>query len=271
MLFVGPNDGEMACGEFGPGRMAEPLEIVAAVEAALRTQTKIPLPPRARGTPGALAGKRVVVTSGPTHEAIDPVRYLANRSSGKQGHAIAAAAAAAGAEVVLISGPVSIPDPPGVKIVPVETARQMLAAAEAAMPADLFVAAAAVADWRVDAVRPSKLKKGLDGPPSLALVENPDILATIASRAKDRPALVVGFAAETDDVLAHARAKLAKKRCDLVVANDVGPGSDVMGGEDNTVQLVDAGGVERWPKLRKDEVAARLVEDFARRLKDRTT
>ena len=269
MAFVGPNDGSMACGEFGPGRMAEPLEIVAAIETALAAPTAIPLPADlARKGPansGPLAGKRVVITSGPTHEPIDPVRYIANRSSGKQGHAIARAAAEAGAEVTLISGPVTVADPPGIRIVHVETARQMMDAVEKAMPADIFIAAAAVADWRVEAT-PEKLKKGAAGPPRLGLVENPDILARIAARTKQRPKLVVGFAAETQDVVEHARRKLARKKCDLIVANDVSPRSGVMGGDSNEVHLVSAEGVESWPKLAKDEVARRLVETLSVRL-----
>ena len=263
MLFVGPNDGSMACGEFGPGRLSEPMEIVAAVEAALAGDTTIPLPGAAArpllGRP--LAGRRVVITSGPTHEPIDPVRYIANRSSGKQGHAIAQAAADAGAEVVLVSGPVSVPDPSGVKTIHVETAREMLGAVEAALPADIFVGAAAVADWHV-AAAVEKLKKGPSGPPSLGLVENPDILATVASHAK-RPRLVVGFAAETEKVIEHAKGKLARKKCDLIVANDVSPATGVMGGDANTVHLVSQGGVETWPTLSKQEVAKRLVERLA--------
>ena len=246
--FVGPNDGEMACGEYGPGRMSEPLEIVAAIAAALEADTAIPLPPgigkRSASHAGLLAGKRVVVTSGPTHEPIDPVRYLANRSSGKQGHAIARAAAAAGAQVTLISGPVALNDPQNVATVHVETAREMLAAVENALPADIFIAAAAVADWRVADVEGDKLKKGPGGPPQLHLVENPDILATIARPGPNRPRLVVGFAAETRDILDHARLKLTNKQCDLMVANDVGSGSGVMGGQRNTVHLVSAAGVE---------------------------
>ncbi len=268
MLFVGPDDGDMACGEYGPGRMAEPLAIVAAVEAALRAPTAIPLPPGVGrpATTGALAGKRVIVTSGPTHEPIDPVRYIANRSSGKQGHAVAAAAAQAGAQVTLVSGPVAIADPPGVAMRRVESAREMLAAVEAALPADVLVAAAAVADWRVASARAQKWKKGESGAPSLTLVENPDILATIAQSGAQRPRLVVGFAAETENVLDNARAKLAKKGCDLIVANDVGAANGVMGGDLNTVHLVDAHGVDSWPKLRKEEVAARLVDTLAARL-----
>lgn len=254
--FVGPDEGEMACGEFGPGRMAEPAAIVAAIGLALGPQG-----------PRPLAGRRMLVTSGPTHEPIDPVRYIANRSSGKQGHAIAAAAAALGAEVTLVSGPVAIPDPGGVRVVKVETAREMLAAVEAALPADIAVFAAAVADWRVEAAG-QKLKKGADGPPALAFSENPDILATIAARKAGRPALVVGFAAETSDVVAHAQAKLARKGCDLIVANDVSHGSGigpagVMGGDANSVHLVSQAGVESWPVMSKAETAARLVDRFA--------
>ncbi len=259
MLFVGPGDGAMACGEFGPGRLSEPLEIVAAIEAALARDTTIPLP-GAQARP--LAGRRVIVTSGPTHEPIDPVRYIANRSSGKQGHAIAQAAAEAGAEVVLVSGPVTVPDPAGVRTVHVETARQMLEAVEAALPADIYVGAAAVADWRVGAAVVEKLKKGPSGPPTLGLVENPDILATVASHAQ-RPRLVVGFAAETEKVLDHARAKLARKKCDLIVANDVSPATGVMGGDANTVHLVGECGIETWPTLSKQDVAKRLVARLA--------
>jgi phosphopantothenoylcysteine decarboxylase/phosphopantothenate--cysteine ligase len=259
MLFVGPGDGAMACGEFGPGRMSEPLEIVAAVEAALAGDTMIPLPP---AQPPVLAGLRVIVTSGPTHEPIDPVRYIANRSSGKQGHAIAKAAADAGASVVLVSGPVTVPDPAGVQTIHVETARQMLEAVEAALPADIFIGAAAVADWRVGAALAEKLKKGASGPPTLGLVENPDILATVASHAR-RPRLVVGFAAETEKVIDHAQAKLARKKCDLIVANDVSPATGVMGGDANTVHLVSKAGVETWPTLPKAEVARRLVAQLA--------
>ena len=264
MLFVGPDEGEMACGEFGPGRMSEPLAIVAAIETALANETALPLPAGigARST-GILAGKTVVVTSGPTHEPIDPVRYIANRSSGKQGHAIARAAAEAGARVTLVSGPVSVPDPAGVSVVRVETARDMQRAVEAALPADIFVAAAAVADWRVEAEARGKIKKGADRPPTLPLVENPDILAAVSKMRAGRPRLVVGFAAETEQVVDHAKAKLARKGCDLIVANDVSPASGVMGGARNTVHLVGASGVESWPELDKDEVARRLVARMA--------
>lgn len=268
-LFSGPSDGEMACGEYGPGRMREPLEIVAAAEAALSGDTSIALPAgvgRPELARGPLAGRRVLVTSGPTHEPLDPVRYIANRSSGRQGHAIAAAAARAGAEVVLVSGPVAIADPAGVATRHVETARDMLAAVEAALPVDLFIGAAAVADWRAEDVGDQKIKKAASGVPALRLVENPDILATVAKRTAGRPALVVGFAAETTDLIAHAQAKLARKGCDLIVANDVGAGTDVMGGARNTVHLVSPQGVESWPQLDKDEVARRLVDDLAARL-----
>ncbi len=264
VLVCGPDDGAMACGEYGPGRMAEPLAIVAAIEAALATETRLPLP--ASSTTGALAGRRVVVTSGPTHEPIDPVRFIANRSSGKQGHALASAAAAAGADVVLVSGPVALADPPGVAVRKVESAREMLAAVEAALPADLFIAAAAVADWRVAEAAPAKLKKNGKGPPALTLAENPDILATIARRNADRPALVVGFAAETENLVAHARAKLKTKGCDLIVLNDVGAASGTFGGATNEVTLVDAQGEIAWPRLDKGELATRLIRLLAERL-----
>jgi phosphopantothenoylcysteine decarboxylase/phosphopantothenate--cysteine ligase len=249
---VGPNSGEMAeRGEAGPGRMAEPTEIAAAAEALLRAD-------------GPLSGRRVLVTSGPTHEPIDPVRFIANRSSGKQGHAIAAAAAAAGATVTLVSGPVEIPDPPGVKAVKVETARQMLDAVETALPADVAVFAAAVADWRVERPSASKIKKQEGGQPQhLGLIENPDILATIAHRKSGRPPLVIGFAAETDDVIANAKAKLRRKGCDWILANDVSPETGIMGGGSNTVHLVTTAGVESWPPQSKDDVAKSLIDRIA--------
>jgi phosphopantothenoylcysteine decarboxylase / phosphopantothenate---cysteine ligase len=270
VLFVGPGNGDMACGEYGPGRMAEPLEIVAAITSALESDTAIPLPPgigaRASGTNGTLAGKRVVVTSGPTHEPIDPVRYIANRSSGKQGHAIARAAAQAGADVALISGPVALPDPPGVQTIHVQTAREMLSAVDAALPADIFVATAAVADWRMAETGDSKLKKSGNGAPKLNLVENPDILAAIARRNQARPKLVVGFAAETNDVLAHARKKLDAKGCDMIVANDVSPSTGIMGGDKNAIHIVTREGIDSWPTLDKDEVARRLIARLAKEL-----
>ncbi len=268
VLVCGPDDGSMACGEYGPGRMSEPLAIVAAVEAALAGDTVIPLPAELIqiAPSGTLAGRRVVVTSGPTHEPIDPVRYIANRSSGKQGHAIAAAAARAGAAVVLVSGPVALPDPPGVMVHRVETARDMLAAVEAALPADVFVAAAAVADWRVGEAAAQKLKKGAGGTPTLALAENPDILASVAVRRTDRPGLVVGFAAETENLVAHARAKLARKGCDLILANDVGAGTDTFGGDSNAVTVVSTDATLVWPRSSKADVAARLVALVAEKL-----
>jgi len=257
IAVVGPNAGEMAeAGEAGIGRMAEPLEIVAAA---------LPLIAHAAGE-GALTGKRMIVTSGPTHEPIDPVRYIANRSSGKQGHAIAAAAASAGAEVILISGPVHLPDPPGVEVVKVASARDMLGAVNKALPADVAVFAAAVADWRPAEAQSNKIKKGVGATPKLVLKENPDILATVAHDASRRPRLVIGFAAETDRIIEHAKAKLARKGCDWILANDVSAESGVMGGDRNTVHLVTAQGVESWPQQSKEEVARTLVGRIAETL-----
>lgn len=252
VAFVGPEAGEMAeSGEAGLGRLAEPAAILAAIEVHFWSE------------PGLLTGLRAIVTSGPTHEPIDPVRYLANRSSGRQGHAIAAALNRAGAEVTLVSGPVAIAPPAGVRYVPVQTAREMQAAVGAALPADIAVLAAAVADWRVAEEGGEKLKK--DGQPSaLALVENPDILAGLA-RHRQRPTLLVGFAAETEDLLANAQAKLARKACDWIVANDVSPETGIMGGKRNRVHLITADGVESWPDMSKAEVAERLVERIAAR------
>lgn len=265
VIFVGPEDGDMACGEYGPGRMSEPAAILAAIDAALRGDTTIPLPGGVLG----LAGRRVVVTSGPTHEPIDPVRYLGNRSSGKQGHAIAAAAARAGAEVVLVSGPVELQDPPGVATRHVSTAAEMLAAVEAAMPADIFIAAAAVSDWRVGEIAAQKLKKG-GAPTALPLVENPDILALLAQRQDARPRLVVGFAAETENLLDNAQAKLARKNCDVIVANDVGDkAAGVMGEEENQVTIVTRGGTQTWPRLRKEHVALKLIAYLSKLLEGR--
>ncbi|WP_042702230.1 bifunctional phosphopantothenoylcysteine decarboxylase/phosphopantothenate--cysteine ligase CoaBC, partial [Azospirillum sp. B506] len=249
---IGPNDGVMACNEYGPGRMAEPMEIIDAIAGLFAEETCRPL-----------AGRRAIVTSGPTHEPIDPVRYIANRSSGKQGHAIAAALARLGAEVTLVSGPTRLPDPAGCSVVHIETAREMLAACEAALPADIAVCAAAVADWRVEGAGDRKLKKDGGGPPALALTENPDILATLSRPGGQRPALVIGFAAETGDVLAYATAKRARKGCDWIVANDVSPGTGTFGGSDNTVHLIRADGTESWPTMTKDAVAARLAEAVA--------
>ena len=273
---VGPNAGEMAeANEAGPGRMAEPVEIA---EAALELLARDPEKWRPvfgkdhaqsnSAERGALAGKRVLVTSGPTHEPIDPVRYIANRSSGKQGHAIAAAAAAAGAHVTLVSGPVAIADPPGVRVVRVESARDMLRAVEAALPADAAVFAAAVADWRTAENARQKIKKGTGATPELELVENPDILATTAQRKTRRPRLVVGFAAETQNVVENGKKKLAKKGCDWILANDVSAESGVMGGDVNTVHLITRGGVESWPPQGKDAVAAALVARIAQALSD---
>src|SRR3954466_7900690 len=253
IAIVGPNAGEMAeRGEAGTGRMAEPLEIVAVVERML-------------GAAGArpLAGKRMLGTSGPTHEPIDPVRYIANRSSGKQGHAIAAAAAAAGADVTLVTGPVNLPDPLGVNTVRVETAQEMFAAVRAALPADVAVFAAAVADWRVDQPNANKIKKQAGGTPVLGLIENPDILASVAHDANIRPRLVIGFAAETEHIIEHAKAKLARKGCDWIVANDVSADTGVMGGDRNTVHLVTLQGVESWPPQSKNQVAQALVARIA--------
>lgn len=249
---VGPNEGDMACGEFGPGRMAEPAEIMAAITARLDGG-------------GALEGRRVVVTAGPTHEPIDPVRYLANRSSGTQGLAIAAALRDLGAEVVLVVGPVSLPLPEGVALRRCETARDMHRAVEQSLPADAGVFAAAVADWRVEGESGSKIKKDGSGtPPILALTENPDILREISALpAGRRPALVVGFAAETDDVIANATAKRARKGCDWIVANDVSPATGIMGGTENTVTLITADGSEAWPTASKTTVARRLADRIA--------
>jgi len=251
---VGPDEGAMACNEYGFGRLAEPPAILAAIQALLH-----PARP--------LAGRHALVTSGPTHEPIDPVRYLANRSSGRQGHAIAAALVALGARVTLVTGPVGIPDPVGATVHRVETAEQMLTACMAVLPADTAICAAAVADWRMATASDAKIKKAPGvPPPTLALVPNPDILATLAAAGPTRPRLVVGFAAETDDVLAHAKAKRARKGCDWIVANDVRPETGIMGGSLNEVHLVTAGGVEAWPLLPKSEVARRLAQRIAEAL-----
>ena len=256
VAVIGPDEGAMACNEFGPGRLSEPPAILAAIAALL-------------GRPQPLAGSRldgrhVLVTSGPTYEPIDPVRYIANRSSGRQGHAIAAALAALGARVTLVSGPVAVPDPAGVTVHRVQTAREMLDACAAALPADAAVFAAAVADWRVASAAELKLKKTPDGaPPALALVPNPDILATIAAAGPKRPRLVVGFAAETHDMLAHAQDKRLRKNADWIVANDVSPATGIMGGTENEIVLVSPAGIEPWPRLGKDEVASRLAARIA--------
>ncbi|KUJ73719.1 bifunctional phosphopantothenoylcysteine decarboxylase/phosphopantothenate synthase [Ruegeria marisrubri] len=249
ITFVGPNEGDMACGEHGPGRMAEPLEIVAAIEAALGK--------------GPLTGKRILVTSGPTHEPIDPVRYIANRSSGAQGTAVARALASLGAEVVFITGPAEVPPPDGVRVVRVESAREMSDAVDAALPVDAGVFAAAVADWRVAAASERKLKKSKDGLPVLEFTENPDILKRVSRMGEGRPGLVVGFAAETDNVIEHATAKRARKGCDWIVANDVSPATGIMGGSENAVTLITDAGAEEWPRMGKDAVAERLAQRIA--------
>lgn len=255
ILFIGPNEGEMACGEYGPGRMAEPGEIAATIDAYFNSD---------RAT---LDGMKALVTAGPTQEPLDPVRFIANRSSGKQGYAIAGALARAGAHTTLVSGPVEIPPPADVRLLKVTTAREMMAACESALPADVAVCTAAVADWRPEIAANNKIKKEKgQANPSIRLIENPDILATLAKH-KQRPHLLVGFAAETEDVLAHAAAKRLRKGCDWIVANDVSPHTGIMGGDKNTVHLITADGVESWPELAKSEVGTRLVARIARTLK----
>ncbi|MDZ3838137.1 MAG: bifunctional phosphopantothenoylcysteine decarboxylase/phosphopantothenate--cysteine ligase CoaBC [Rhodospirillales bacterium] len=252
--FVGPTEGDMACGEWGYGRMAEPDDIVAAIEAYFATDRP-------------LAGIRALVTSGPTVEPIDPVRFICNRSSGRQGHAIAAALAEAGAETTLVSGPVGLPDPPGVRTLPVETAREMLAACEGALPVDVAVCAAAVCDWRPVREAGEKIKKGKGAPPpALMLEENPDILATLSRRREQRPGLVIGFAAETSNLVANAQDKLERKGCDWILGNDVSAATGTFGGKDNAVVLVTADGAEPWPRMSKEAVARRLTEAVATHL-----
>lgn len=248
--FVGPDEGDMACGEFGPGRLAEPDEIAAAISAYF-------------GDHSPLAGRRALVTSGPTHEPIDPVRYIANRSSGRQGHAIAAALARHGAATTLVSGPTNLPDPAGVEVVHIETAQQMLEACQAALPADIAVCAAAVADWRVATEASEKMKKTKGKLPTLDMTANPDILATLSATGNARPQLVIGFAAETENIVANAQTKRANKGCDWLLANDVSPDSGTFGGADNTIHLVSAEGVEDWPRMSKEDVADRLAERVA--------
>jgi len=249
VAFVGPTEGDMACGEFGLGRMAEPLEIVAAVEAKL--------------SDGPLKGKRVLITSGPTHEPIDPVRYIANRSSGAQGTALANALSALGADVVFVTGPADVAPPSGVEVIAVQTAEQMLEAVQTALPADVAIFAAAVADWRVEGASDRKLKKTKDGLPTLSFAENPDILAHVSQLKTGRPALVVGFAAETNDVEANATAKLKRKGCDWIVANDVSPETGIMGGSENDVAIISQTGVEEWPRMSKDMVSRKLAQEIA--------
>jgi phosphopantothenoylcysteine decarboxylase/phosphopantothenate--cysteine ligase len=250
--FVGPNEGDMACGEHGPGRMAEPLEIVAEVEGAL--------------VDGPLTGKRILVTSGPTHEPIDPVRYIANRSSGSQGTAIASALKALGAEVVFVTGPADAAPPEGVETVRIETAQQMLEAVQTALPVNAAVFAAAVADWRVAGASDSKMKKTKGGLPKLEFEENPDILATVSQMDDGRPSLVVGFAAETDDVIDNATSKRKRKGCDWIVANDVSHATGIMGGKENDITLITESGAEDWPRMPKNDVARRLAERIAKSL-----
>jgi phosphopantothenoylcysteine decarboxylase/phosphopantothenate--cysteine ligase len=246
---VGPGEGPMACGEFGLGRMAEPAEILAAIEAQLGR--------------GPLSGRRALVTSGPTHEPIDPVRYIGNRSSGRQGHAIAAALASRGAETMLVAGPTAEPDPPGVTVRHVETAEQMLESCRAALPADVAVCAAAVADWKVANPAGQKLKKGKGKPPIVELAPNPDILATLSATGNKRPRLVIGFAAETERIVENATAKRIAKGCDWIIANDVSADTGTFGGEHNTVHLISASGTEHWPTLSKADVAERLADRVA--------
>ncbi|PIE15381.1 MAG: bifunctional phosphopantothenoylcysteine decarboxylase/phosphopantothenate--cysteine ligase CoaBC [Rhodobacterales bacterium] len=249
--FVGPNEGEMACGEFGPGRMAEPAEIVTAVQTALGD--------------GPLAGKHILLTSGPTHEPIDPVRYIANRSSGAQGAAIGRALLALGAEVSFVTGPADVPPPQGARVIRVETAQQMLNAVQQALPADAAVFAAAVADWRMQNAADSKIKKdGKGGLPVLQFAENPDILATVSQMTQGRPKLVVGFAAETDAVIQNAIEKRKRKGCDWILANDVSPETGIMGGSENAVTLITSDGVQQWPRMGKDKVAEKLATEIAR-------
>lgn len=251
IAFVGPNEGDMACGEFGPGRMSEPLEIVAAIEAGVGEKP--------------LAGKHILVTSGPTHEPIDPVRYIANRSSGAQGSAIARALVALGADVTFVTGPADAPRPQGTNNVEVQTAREMLDAALAALPADAAICAAAVADWHVVGAGNRKLKKSKDGTPNLEFGENPDILKTLCS-SEHRPALMIGFAAETNDVIENATAKRKRKGCDWIVANDVSPETGIMGGAENAVTLISDTGAESWPRMSKNAVAKELAQRIAAHL-----
>ena len=249
ILVTGPDEGDMACGEYGPGRMSEPLAIVDAVASALAD--------------GPLKGKKVLVTSGPTHEPIDPVRYIANRSSGAQGTAVARALSALGAEVTFVTGPADVAPPEGVKVVAVQTAQQMLEAVQDALPVDAGVFAAAVADWRVASASDNKIKKTKGGLPKLDFAENPDILAAVAQMKKGRPALVVGFAAETQDVVENATAKRKRKGCDWIIANDVSPETGIMGGDENAVTVISDAGAENWPRMSKAQVAARIAAQIA--------
>lgn len=267
ILFVGPEEGTMACGEYGPGRMAEPMEIVEAVEQVLARGINIA--DRLLADRQRLLGKHVIVTSGPTYEAIDPVRFIGNRSSGRQGHAIAQAAVCEGAKVTLVSGPVALADPVGAHVVHVESALEMQAAVESALPADAFIGVAAVADWRVDQVSAQKIKKGEGASPLLRLVENPDILEQVSKHKTSRPTVVIGFAAETENLRDNAIAKLKRKGCDLVVANSVASGTSTLGGETNQVHLVDRNGTESWPLMDKTETARKIVARLASELAKR--
>ncbi len=269
VLFVGPESGPMACGEFGPGRMAEPPAIVEAIEQALTAGPFGESPEAPSTDSGPLSGRHIIVTSGPTYEPIDPVRFIGNRSSGRQGHAIAQSAVGAGARVTLITGPVGLSDPVGAEVIHVGSAREMRQAVEAALPADAFIAAAAVADWRTESVARQKIKKGADESPTLRLVENPDILAEVSKKTTMRPAVVIGFAAETENVTANAKAKLRRKGCDLIIANSVAEGTSTFGGDTNQVEVIDARKAETWPPMTKAEVAdgivRRLAVELARR------
>jgi phosphopantothenoylcysteine decarboxylase/phosphopantothenate--cysteine ligase len=262
VLFVGPEAGSMACGEFGPGRMAEPPAIVEAIEQALTAGAAL-APESPLSDSGPLRGRHIIVTSGPTYEPIDPVRFIGNRSSGRQGHAIAQSAIGAGARVTLITGPVGLSDPLGAEVIHVDSAREMQKAVEAALPADAFIAAAAVADWRTESVASQKIKKGAKESPTLRLVENPDILAEVSKKTTMRPAVVIGFAAETENVAANAKAKLRRKGCDLIIANSVAEGTSTFGGETNQVEVIDARSAESWPPMTKAEVADGIVRRLA--------
>jgi phosphopantothenoylcysteine decarboxylase / phosphopantothenate---cysteine ligase len=272
IVFKGPDEGEMACGEYGPGRMAEPAAIVEAISNLLGTgspDTRFETARGAQSGGGPLTGRRVIITSGPTHEPLDPIRYLANRSSGKQGHALARAAVALGAEVTLVSGPVALADPEGVRVVRVETAQEMLAAMLEALPADIAICAAAVADWRPADAAPHKLKKQPVVETSLKLTQNPDILATLASLGAKRPRLVIGFAAETDALIANAAAKRRAKGADWLIANDVGSGTGILGGDTTRIHLITPAGIEDWPAMSKDAMAPRLLARAAEALQTR--
>jgi phosphopantothenoylcysteine decarboxylase/phosphopantothenate--cysteine ligase len=267
VLRVGPGAGDMACGEFGEGRMAEPDEILGAIEAFFRGD--VPAVTPSSGAPAKnrpLEGRKALVTSGPTHEAIDPVRYIANRSSGKQGHAIARALAGLGAETTLVSGPTGLADPTGISVIHVENAREMLAACQQTLPADVAVCAAAVSDWRTTEEAGQKMKKNGGGPPALALTENPDILRTLGEAGNLRPGLLIGFAAETEKVVEHAKAKRKKKGADWILANDVSPATGTFGGDANVIHLIDADGVEDWPRMSKEEVARRLAQRITEKI-----